>query len=32
MLVIQSRPNFCDPKDCRACQDPLSMEFYKQEH
>ena len=30
--VAQSCLTFCDPMDCIACQAPLSMEFFRQEH
>ena len=31
-LVTQSRPTFCHPMDCIACQAPLFMGFYRQEY
>ena len=30
--VVQSRPTFCYPMNCVACQAPLSMEFSRQEY
>ena len=32
MLVTQSCPTLCEPMDCVAHQDPLSMRFFGQEH
>ena len=31
-LVIRSGPILCDPMDYVACQDPLSLEFSRQEY
>ena len=31
-LVTQLCLTLCDPMDCVACQAPLSVEFYRQEH
>ena len=31
-LVTQSRPTFCHPMDCIACQAPLFMGFPRQEY